>query len=104
MKRIILMFAVAAVFAAMMMVSAIGAFAQPSGCTNPGCENHQRSTDTSPSQGNSPQNAEEPFTLQTTTTGEGQGTQPPQNPHTTTDTACFNNSGTHEFSDTSHCT
>ena len=106
MKRIIMMLALAAFLVAALSVSALSAFAAPQPCTadEPGCTSKKLADqENSPSQGNPPEGAEEPFTLETTKSGKGNGAQPEQNPHTVTTKECFNNSGTHEFSDTSKC-
>jgi hypothetical protein len=113
MKRITMMLALAALLVVALTITAGTGFAKPSGCPagEPGCEQKQSKKDdeVSPSQGNPPENAEEPFTETTTTTverkGKSENPPPENNPHTevTIVEQCFNNSGTHEFSDPSKC-
>ena len=106
MKRILMMLALSAFLVAAISVSALSAFAAPQPCTagEPGCTSKKLADqETSPSQGNPPENAEEPFTLETTKSGKGKGAQPLSNPHTEVTTTCWNNAHTHEFSDPSKC-
>ena len=113
MKRMMMMVALAALLVAALSVSAVSGFAKPSGCAvgEPGCtqKESKKTEEVSPSQGNPPANAEEPFTEVDTTTverkGKSENPPPENNPHTeiTVVEQCFNNSGTHEFSDTSKC-
>ena len=112
-KRISLLIAAALLAVTMTIVTAGPGFAKPSGCAagEPGCTQKQSKdrNEVSPSNGNRPDNAEEPFTDVTTTTverkGKSENPPPENNPHTevTVVEQCFNNAGTHEFSDPSKC-
>ena len=112
-KRFSLLVAAALLAIAMTMMTAAPGFAKPDGCAaeEPGCTQKQskKEEEVSPSEGNPPENAEEPFTEVETTTVErkGKSDNPPplKNPHTEVIVVeqCFNNSGTHEFSDPSKC-